>query len=45
MAMLLPYSDVDTALSHRHLVLAYVCVLVIQIGYAGYVVWQRARLK
>ena len=41
MALLLPHSDADTAMSIRHLELSYVFVLVLQIGYAGYVALQR----
>jgi hypothetical protein len=38
-----PYPD--TPLEHRHLILAYAAVFVIQLGYAGWVILQRARLK
>jgi hypothetical protein len=45
LALLLPYSDADTAMSIRHLELAYAAVFIIQFGYAGYVVWQRWALR
>ena len=35
----------DTPLEHRHLILAYAAVLLIQAGYAGWVLLQRARLR
>jgi hypothetical protein len=35
----------DTPLEHRHLILAYAAVLVIQLGYVGWVVLQRYRLR
>jgi hypothetical protein len=41
LALLLPHSDADTALSIRHLELAYAAVFVIQFGYVAYVLWQR----
>ncbi|HXB62289.1 MAG TPA: hypothetical protein VNU94_05515 [Acidobacteriaceae bacterium] len=45
LALLLPYSDADTAMSIRHLELSYAAVLIIQFGYAGYVMWQRWKLR
>ena len=35
----------DTPLEHRHLILAYAAVLLLQAGYAGWVLLQRARLR
>jgi len=35
----------DTPLEHRHLILAYAAVILIQAGYAGWVMLQRMRLK
>jgi len=35
----------DTPLEHRHLILAYAAVILIQAGYAGWVVLQRLRLR
>jgi hypothetical protein len=35
----------DTPLEHRHLILAYAAVFFIQLGYAGWVMLQRWRLK
>jgi hypothetical protein len=41
LALLLPHSDADTAMSIRHLELSYAGVLLIQFGYVAYVAWQR----
>jgi hypothetical protein len=45
LALLLPYSASDTAMSVRHLELAYAFVFILQIGYAAYVAWQRWNLR
>jgi hypothetical protein len=39
-----PGSYPDTPLEHRHLILAYAAVFLIQLGYAGWVILQRIRL-
>ncbi len=45
LALLLPHSDADTAMSIRHLEISYVGVLLIQFGYVAYVAWQRWALR